>query len=128
MALPNNTTISLNQVNSELGRSATANINMNDSAVRSLAGVGGSGTTISMSNLWGKSSSLSVTLNYNGGGQNYTVPSGKTSVTVYAYGAGGGGSCFVSGGSNVHEGGGGAARGEPNFGAGSNGSVLLVFT
>ena len=51
-------TISLNQVNTELGRSATANINMNDSAVRTLAGVGGSGTIISMSNLHGKSNFL----------------------------------------------------------------------
>ena len=48
-------TISLSNVNTELGRSATANINMNDSAVRTLAGVGGSGTIISMNNLRGKS-------------------------------------------------------------------------
>jgi hypothetical protein len=60
MALPNNTTISLNQVNTELSRSATASIDMNDSAVRTLAGVGGSGTTISMSNLWGKSNSTTL--------------------------------------------------------------------
>ena len=54
MTLPTGT-ISLSQVNTELGRSATATIDMNDSAVRTLAGVGGSGTTISMSNLQGKS-------------------------------------------------------------------------
>lgn len=48
-------TISLSQVNTELGRSATALIDMNDAAVRTLAGVGGSGTIISMSNLQGKS-------------------------------------------------------------------------
>ena len=52
-------TISLSDVNVELGRSSTANISMNEAAVRTLAGVGGSGTTISMDNLRGKSS-LSV--------------------------------------------------------------------
>ena len=50
MALPNNTTISLNQVNTELGLSATANISLNQAAVRTLAGVASG--TISMSNLW----------------------------------------------------------------------------
>jgi len=49
-------TISLNDVNIELGRSSGANINMNDSAVRTLAGVGGSGTIITMNDLRGKSS------------------------------------------------------------------------
>lgn len=48
--------ISLSQVNVELGLSATATITMNDAAVRTLAGVGGSGTIISMDNLRGKSS------------------------------------------------------------------------
>ena len=52
-ASPNS--ISLSQVNTELGRSATANINMNDSAVRSLFGKPGSGNTISMSDGHGKS-------------------------------------------------------------------------
>lgn len=49
-------TISLSDVNVELGRSSTANISMNESAVRTLAGVGGSGTAISMNDLRGKSS------------------------------------------------------------------------
>jgi hypothetical protein len=48
-------TISLLNVNIELGRSATANISMNEAAVRTLAGVGGSGTIITMDNLRGKS-------------------------------------------------------------------------
>ena len=48
-------TISLSDVNVELGRSSTANISMNEAAVRTLAGVGGSGTIITMDNLRGKS-------------------------------------------------------------------------
>ena len=56
MALPASpNTISLSQVNTELGRSATATIDMNDSAVRSLFGKPGSGNTISMSDGHGKS-------------------------------------------------------------------------
>jgi len=63
MTLPaSGNSISLSQVNTELGRSATATIDMNDAAVRSLFGVGGSGTTISMSDGWGKSAvSISLT-------------------------------------------------------------------
>lgn len=56
MPLPaSGNSISLNQVNTELGRTATATIDMNDAAVRTLFGVGGSGTTISMSSGFGKS-------------------------------------------------------------------------
>ena len=49
-------TISLSDVNTELGLSSTALITMNDAAVRNLAGVGGSGTIITMDDLRGKSS------------------------------------------------------------------------
>jgi hypothetical protein len=56
MTLPaSGNSISLNQVNTELGRTATALIDMNDAAVRTLFGVGGSGTAISMSSGFGKS-------------------------------------------------------------------------
>jgi len=58
-------TISLSNVNTELGYSATALITMNDAAVRTLAGVGGSGTIISMSNLQNKSNSFSATISSN---------------------------------------------------------------
>lgn len=62
MALPaSGNSISLSQVNTELGRAATATIDMNDSGVRSLFGKAGSGTTISMSDGHGKSSiSISI--------------------------------------------------------------------
>lgn len=52
MALPTGT-ISLSQVNSELGRSPTQSINLNDTAVRSLAGKASG--AISMNDLRGKS-------------------------------------------------------------------------
>jgi len=57
MALPTipGSSISLNQVNVELGLSGTASITMNDAAVRTLFGKAGSGTTISMSDGSGKS-------------------------------------------------------------------------
>jgi len=57
--------ISLSQVNTELSRPATQIIPMNDSAVRTLAGVGGSGTVISMQNLQGKSAELALTISSN---------------------------------------------------------------
>jgi len=53
MTLPTGT-ISMSQVNVELGLSPTALISLNDSAVRALAGVPSG--AISMSDLWGKSS------------------------------------------------------------------------
>jgi hypothetical protein len=62
MTLPANN-LSLNQVNTELGRSATATIELNDSAVRSLAGVGGGGTTIGMNSLLSKTYSFSFSFN-----------------------------------------------------------------
>jgi hypothetical protein len=55
MTMPSSGPISLGQANTELGRSATATLTMNDSQLRTLAGVGGSGTTWSMSSLYGKS-------------------------------------------------------------------------
>lgn len=60
MTLPASGQISLSQVNTELGRASNTAINMNESAVRTLAGVGGAGSAWSMNSLYGKSS-LTVT-------------------------------------------------------------------
>lgn len=62
----NATSGGLNQsVNIELGRSATAAISMNEAAVRTLFGVGGSGTSISMSQGYGKSNQFAFTISSN---------------------------------------------------------------
>ena len=73
MTLPASGSISLSQVNTELGRSSTAALSMNDSGLRTLFGVGSG--QISMSSGYGKSS--------------YTAPSG-INVLVIAGGGGGG--------------------------------------
>ena len=99
MALPTSPdSISLNQVNTELGINSTNTISLNDAAVRTLAGVGGSGTTISMSDLRGKSNAQTYTFAYTGGNQTFTVPSGKTSMVVKLWGAGGGAGFLSYGG------------------------------
>ena len=57
MTLPTGT-ISMSQVNTELGLASTTTISLNQTNVRTLAGVPSG--TISMSNLQGKSNSLAV--------------------------------------------------------------------
>ena len=56
--------ISLNDVNVELGFSGTTLIEMNQANVRTLAGVGGSGTPISMQDLQGKSNRVAISFTY----------------------------------------------------------------
>ncbi len=69
--------ISLSQVNAELNLSPTALITMNDAAVRTLAGVGGSGTVISMQNLQNKSNRVAIPLTISGNAYNYDVYSNR---------------------------------------------------
>lgn len=71
--------ISLNDVNVELGLSGTALITMNDANVRTLAGVGGSGTQISMQNLQGKSNRVTASATISSDTANYTLNTAKAS-------------------------------------------------
>ena len=70
MALPTipGSSISLNQVNVELGVSGTTTRTMNDAALRTLFGVGGSGTQVSMSQGSGKSNFTVAYASYGGTG------------------------------------------------------------
>jgi hypothetical protein len=88
MTMPASGPISLGQANTELGFSATALISMNDAAVRTLAGVGGSGTQWSMDSLYGKSArtfSLASLLEIFG-----DANSGGTAYAEYRFAADGG--------------------------------------
>jgi len=65
MALPSTGTISMSQVNVELGKAATALIGLNDANVRSLAGRPSG--TISMADLRGKAAYTPVSITTGGG-------------------------------------------------------------
>ncbi len=75
-------TISMSDVNTELGRSSTVTISLGETAVRTLAGVASG--TISMDNLRGKSNAPAVSFSPDGG------TSAGTAVELYEYGSGGG--------------------------------------
>lgn len=83
MALPTGT-ISMSQVNTELGRSSTATISLGESAVRTLAGVPSG--AISMDNLRGKSAMSVSANNVSGSGNGFTssgsVSTGTPGTTV----------------------------------------------
>lgn len=82
--------ISLNDVNVELGFAGTTLITMNQSDVRTLAGVGGSGTPISMQNLQGKSNRVAISYTYSSNTTNASLnlsglggySAGKTDFTI----------------------------------------------
>jgi hypothetical protein len=91
MPLPTGT-ISMSEVNTELGRASNTNISLNEGVVRTLAGVASG--AISMDNLRGKSNRAPYsdvsTYSYTGADQYFTVPSSITTIKVRAWGAGGG--------------------------------------
>jgi hypothetical protein len=71
--------ISLNDVNVELGFAGTTLIQMNQDNVRTLAGVGGSGTVISMQNLQGKSNRVTASVTLSSDTTNYVLNTAKAS-------------------------------------------------
>jgi len=85
-------TIGMSDVNVELGYAYNTTRSLNDSIVRTLAGVASG--AISMDNLRGKSNRAPYsdvsTYSYTGADQYFTVPSGITTIKVRAWGAGGG--------------------------------------
>lgn len=90
MTLQSSGAISLSDVNVELGRSATASINMNEAAVRTLAGKASG--AISMSDFYGKSNFTPTTITRTSGtAATETVPTGATSVRIRVGGGGGSG-------------------------------------
>lgn len=90
MALQSSGAISIANINTELGVASTTTRSLNDTVARTLAGVAGSGTTISMSNFYGKSSRVTVSYTYTTNTQNASLNvatiggyvSGATTVTV----------------------------------------------
>lgn len=60
MTLPVSGAISFNAINVELGVAGTTTANINQASYRTLAGVPGSGTTIALSNFYGKSNRVSI--------------------------------------------------------------------
>lgn len=108
MALPSApNSISMNQVNVELGFPGTNTISLNDSLVRTLFEKTTPGSMISMNDGRGKSyATYTNTVNFTAAGESiWTVPSGVTSIWVKMWGAGG------TAGSTGNGGGGGYMEG-----------------
>lgn len=78
--------IGLSDVNVELGFPSTTSINMNQSNVRTLAGVGGSGTVISMNDLRGKSNRVALSLTISSSTYNYNAYSAVSASPTYSAG------------------------------------------
>lgn len=100
MALPSSgNPISMSQVNVELNYSSTATITLNDSNVRALFQKTGFGTTISMSDGYGKSNAVVGQAEWGTAGTySWTVPAGVTSICAVGVNAGDGG--YSDGGGN----------------------------
>jgi hypothetical protein len=108
-------------INLELGRSATATSSLNESALRTLAGVASG--AISLSNFYGKSNfSPTNVVRTSGTGATETVPSGAVSVRIRAYGGGGGG------GTNINYSGGGGGGGFVEATYSCSGGQTLTYT
>ena len=99
MPLPTGT-ISLSDVNIELGRAATASINLNESPVRALAGI--SSGTISMNDLRGKSASRVMSVLIIGGGGGGGTGAAGTNSPAGGGGAGLGGAIYIAGGGELN--------------------------
>ena len=128
-------TTSPRSVAAELGLSLTATISMNQANVRTLAGVGGSGTQWSMSSLYGKSNTYTIEFlvvaggggadrSFAGGGGGGGALSGSgyavSPGTAYSITIGGGGSAGIGGGAT--NGSNSSAFGQTPSGGGRGGS------
>lgn len=106
MTLPASGALSFSNINTELHISSTYTGSLNDTDVRSVAGV--SSGQISFSNFYSKTAS--TTFNKNTGNNTFylTIPRGVTTISYTVVGAGGGGGSSNSSGSLYGGGGGGS--------------------
>lgn len=111
MTLPVSGTISMQSVNIELAKAATALISLNDTDVRTLFGV--SSGQISLADGYGKSRAPAYTMDASSiifsqqGIYSFFLPNNVSSISGVAIGGGGGGGRAGPGGSNSRGGGGG---------------------